>query len=292
MPNAESAHNLASNKEIAFFTTAIGTRWLFYQQYLLRTHYPGSQRYIINGNVRWDFDSGLDCVWYDFVNHAVAAPPEIKYFVCIDEDCFITRPAFIYELIDQLENEQVSLIGPPDVIDQIRGENPLALNSFFMIGKIVDLRTVFDHFDPTLAFKDLDVAKPFMKNQGGEAEPYYPFFWNYYRQGLRITFLKSAFDPAFCCTALLDNTGNNWALHMWYTRQWSSRMDFCGRQNRKRYQVVGDYLKQQYEIRSMSLISSISPGDLVRLYIGRFFWKSLRRIKRRLGLIRRFANNH
>jgi hypothetical protein len=291
MPNAESIHNFSSNKEIAFFTTAIGTRWLFYQQYLLRAHYPGSQRYIINGNVRWNFDSGLDCVWYDFVKHAIASPPEVKYFVCIDEDCFITRPAFVYDLIKKLENEQISLIGPPDVIDQIRGANPLALNSFFMIGKIADLRLVYDHFDTSLAFEDLDLAKPIMKNPARDAEPYYPFFWNYYRHDLRIAFLKSAFDPTYCCTALLDNSGSTWALHMWYTRKWGSKMDFCGQPNRVRYKTVGIYLEKAYNIRPMSLFLSISAGDLTRLLIGRFFSKSLRRMKQRLGLIARFANN-
>lgn len=271
------------DKQIAFLTTAIGTRWIFYQQYLLRRHFPGARRIIINGNVRWDFTKGLDCVWYDFVKQAVSFPDDVKYFIHIDEDCFITNPPAIYELISKMERDGISLMGPSEVIERVRGENPMALNSFFMLGKISDLKTVFSRYEIGLKFADLHIPLSPIEKIKVEYEPYYVFFWNYYLRGFKISFLPTGFHHEYHCTTLLGDSHSFWALHMWNTRHWSSSRDFCGLSNRVRYLMVRNYLVKKFDLTPFKLLASISIKDTVKILFGRFFSKNFYRMARRVA---------
>ena len=276
-------HPFEFEKQIIFFTVAIGTRWIFYQQFLLNLHFPWARKIIINGNVRFDFSRGTDCVWYDFAKQSVSLPDKIKYFVCIDEDCFITNPAMIYDQIGKLERDNLSLIGPSEVIEKIRGENPMALNSFFMIGKISDLKTVFLQFDLNLRFKDLNISLAPIEKEKIEYEPYYVFFWNYYQKGFKIDFLNTGFHQQYHCTTLLDDSNDIWALHMWLTRYWNRSIDFCGMPNRDRYLLVRSYLKEKFKFSWFDLLISVSITDCINIFFGRFITKNVNRLLRKLS---------
>lgn len=200
-------------ESILFLTTTIGTRWVFYQQFLLKKFFPNAKRVLIDGNVRWDFNKELKCVWYDFIFIALKNKKKYKYFIHIDEDCFITNPNGIKEVIEYMDREGIDLMGPSEVIKRIRGENPYALNSFFMIGKIETLEKVMREYQINLKFSSLNLECD-IDEYKKEYEPYYDFFWNYYKKGYKISFLSTDFDEEYRCTSLLDNKGTPFGFHM------------------------------------------------------------------------------
>jgi hypothetical protein len=278
--------NEIKKSEILFLTTTIGTKWIFYQQFLLNKLFPESKRMLIDGNTGWDFNKGTDCVWYDFLKLAVAHKDKFKYFVHIDEDCFITDADGILEGIAILENENYDLIGPADVVPKIRGENPKALNSFFMIGKIETLDKVMAGYEIDLTFNELHITiDPPIEEYKKEYEPYYEFFWNYYKKGFKIANLATSFDEKYKCTGLLKRDGSVFGYHMWYTRDWGSNTPIFETTQYARYKKMGQYLKSTFHISGVSLFTSL-PSDLKMKYFSitysRLVTKNINRVVRRL----------
>ena len=270
---------------ILFLTTTIGTKWIFYQQYLIKKFFPEAKHVLIDGNMGWDFDKGMDCVWYDFIKVALAHQSTHTYFIHIDEDCFITGPDGILEYIKRIEYGEADLIGPADVIPPIRTENPKALNSFFMIGKIRSLAAVVSEYEIDLTFRSLGMElSPSIEEYKIEYEPYYDFFWNYYKQGYKIEFIQTGFHEEFKCTTLLDARQNTFALHMWFTRNWYSRSSLIyGVSNYTRYKTVGLYLKNKFSFSSITLLRSMDQwADYFQILYSRTVKKNIYRIRTRL----------
>lgn len=273
-------------KKILFLTPTFGTRWLFYQQYLLNQFFPLSGKIIIDGNLRWDFTLGLECVWYDFIKKAIAHKNTYTYFVHMDEDCFITDPQGIIEAIESLERNEFDLIGPPDNIRNIRGENPKALNSFLMIGKIRSLEQVMAGYEIDLTFNELNIPiEPPIEAYKIEYEPYYEFFWNYYKKGFKIGFAKADFHDLYQCTTLLTDSGTVYGLHMWFTRSWYSKKknDYWGISEYERYKRVEKFLQQTFDL---SFSDVVKAAPFKHTYIGllysRTVLKNVYRLKKRL----------
>lgn len=61
--------------DIIFLTPTVGSIGLFYQQYLIKKFFPNSKRKLINGNHRWDFNLGRECIWHDFIKKAQEVNP-------------------------------------------------------------------------------------------------------------------------------------------------------------------------------------------------------------------------
>jgi hypothetical protein len=151
-----------------------------------------------------------------------------------------------------------------------------------MIGKISALRSVISNYDVNLRFKDLHIQLPSpIEEFKVEYEPYYPFFWNYYKQGLQLAFLPTGFDEKLHCTTMLDDVNQPWAFHMWYTRQWASKMKFCGLPNFLRYQRAKHFLDTTFKTNYIKVASAVKIQNLLRILYGRFFVKNVRRLRDR-----------
>lgn len=284
-------NNYIQDSDIIFLTPTFGTKWLFYQQYLLKKFFPHAKRVLIDGNIRWDFDKGLDCVWYDFIKIALDNKNNFKYFVHIDEDCFITEGSGILDAIQILETENFDLIGPADIVSKLRNENPKALNSFFMIGKISSLETVMKGYNINLTFKELNIQlNPTIKDHKIEYEPYYDFFWNYYKKGLKIANVATSFDEVYKCTGLLDNHNNTFGYHMWFTRKWRDRTedDYLGMSMYNRYQKMGEFLRDKFNISEFELLNGLDGNNkfkYISILYSRFVLKNVFRIRREMKRI-------
>lgn len=273
-----------TDADILFFTTTIGTRWIFYQQYMLEKFFPQSKKVLIDGNQRWDFARGLDCIWYDFARVALENRSDYKYFIHIDEDCFVTDAVGVFEMLEKMESEGADLIGPSDHFYGIRGGNSDVINSFFMAGKISSLEHVIKNFNFSLTYRDI---KPSLTTDVGEdlieIEPYYNFFWNYLNSGFKITFINHEFDRKHLCTSLLNKDNSSFALHMWFTRKWNSKDIFHGITMHERYKRVEHYLNDRFHSSFFHVLKSNKQlGRILEIQYSRIVNKNISRIKRRI----------
>jgi hypothetical protein len=265
-------------KDILFLTPTVGSVWLFYQQFLIKKHFPLSKRILINGNQRWNFTLKDKCVWYDFIKVAITHKKSFKYFVHIDEDCFLFNKKGVIDAIIQMESENSALIGPTDNMWPIRGENPYALNSFFMIGKIDILYEIWKNFNFNIKFKDLNLNKTNIPINKQESEPYYNFFWNYYYNGLKISKLKTGYSDYENSTTLLDRNNNVFAHHMWYTRYWYKKMKFVSLTHRERYLKIKNRIDKKFKSNLINLISSINYSQFIPILLTRLLIRNPKRI--------------
>lgn len=239
------------SKRIVFLTTSIGSKWICFQQQLLKQFYPHSLYILINGNLHWDYKMGKKATWYKFIDKAINTG--CKYFIHIDEDCFMLNNILIEECISLLESDKYDLIGPNEVIEGFRFENPYALNSFFMVGKIASLEDIWKNFDFNLKFTDLNLDKDFRTNSRSfELEPYYNFFWNYYKQGYKIGNVKTSFNEKFKCTELLDSSRNISGFHLWFTRCCNSNEEIYGMTHRNRYNKTAHFIRSNKSLKNTS----------------------------------------
>ncbi len=272
--------------QIVFLTPTIGTKWLYYQQAIIKQFFPSSKRIIINGNKRWNFDLGLKCVWYDFIEKALKQPNSIKYFIHIDEDCFISDPNPIKEYIDLLEDENIDLIGPSDVIDKLRGNNPLAMNSFFMIGKISSLKKIMNEYDVNLKFKDLNINNiTNLPESKIDFEPYYNFYWNYLKNDLSLKYISTLLNEKLFCTSLLTNSHKEWAYHMWFTRDWNNKKHkFLGKiTHYDRYKNMSNHIKKHILKNRYKVYLSIPIQTMIKVTWTKLVSKNIHRIIKRLN---------
>lgn len=267
--------------DIIFLTPTVGSIWLFYQQYLIKKFFPNSKRILINDNHRWDFNLGRECVWYDFIKKAQEVSSGEKYFVHIDEDCFLTNKEGVLDTLYKLENENAALIGPTDNMYPIRGGNPFALNSFFMAGKIPDLIDVWQSFEIQLRFNDLNLPTPNIPPEKIEDEPYYNFFWNYLAQGKRISTVPTGYANKYNSTTLLANN-TTFAHHMWYTRKWYTKQIFVDLPHRIRYLRIKKDLDHLFGIKFQHLLLSIDYLQYIPIFLSGMITKNIRRIWKRL----------
>jgi hypothetical protein len=161
-----------------------------------------------------------------------------------------------------MEESDIDLLGCPDGYHKYRGANPVAINTFLMIGKVDKLKNInlnnikFAYTERGwinnlgLLFKDdykIDFNYKFEKNGDGkfyfEQEPYYAFMWYMKEIGCKFDYLYPYFDDRFKSTnPRLDDKSQDIGIHMWYTRQWNQPMDVWGMPNSERYNLIEKYL--------------------------------------------------
>ena len=245
--------------EILFLTPSLGTKWVYYQQHLIKKAFPNSKRIIINGKYRWDFNLQTDCVWYDFIKIALQFKSRYKYFIHIDEDCFLIDSKGIYDAIELMEANKYSLIGPPDGVYEFRQGNPFALNSFFMVGRIDHLEKVWSNYNIGLTFSDLNLPNPLGKaNVHFEAEHYYDFFCNFYANQFKLGFLIPTFEDRFKSTNLkVEESKSTFCIHLWYTRDWNESFLVHGMENKNRYRALEIFLEENKLAPKWNLLSKL-----------------------------------
>lgn len=252
---------MIKDSDIVFITPSLSTKWIEYQQKILKSNFPESSFIVIDGRGGWPKSWFL---WIDEIkktNH--------KWYVHIDEDCFIESKEQLLILIQKIEDEGYSLSAVSDAYHHYRGANPVAINSFFMVGKVQDILDL-DLNIKDLSFwhhasegwknnleigykeihrKDFTYPHEIMGNSENcfyEQEPYYMVLWMLIERGKKFYYLYPHFDERFKSTnPRISKDSPDIAIHMWYTRFCDSPMDVHGLPNNERYLRLERYLNSK-----------------------------------------------
>jgi hypothetical protein len=258
---------MIEDKDILFVTTTINSKWLQYNTDIIKTMFPESEHILIDGSNRWPNS------WFYWIDYAKNSSK--KYYIHLDEDCFLNSKGEVLRALNLL-NEEYDVLGVPDAyIKEYRHHNPIVLNTFLMMGKIEDLKDINIDFknltyncsfidgvykwynSANLYYKE-NFSKDFVykhKIQGerkerfdNECEPYYAFQWLLKEKGLRFGYLFPFHDERFQSTnPRIDENSDDIAIHMWYVRAWNSPMIVSGLPNNERYKLIEEWLlKRNY----------------------------------------------
>jgi len=253
---------MIKDEEIIFVTTTLGTKWLDKQRKIIKGFFPDSDHLIISGNENWPYSWFY---WIDELKNRKA-----KWFVHIDEDCFLTDKNLLIELIEKMDNEGYSLSAVSDGYHHYRGANSVAINSFFMVGKVDDIVSLdFNlkevefwmegkgwknnldiYYDEEKHGFDFNYPHEIMENDSDrsyEQEPYYALLWMLKERGKKFYYLYPHFDQRFKSTnPRIDKDSKDIAIHMWYTRFWDSPMMVHNLPNHIRYSNLDAHLKEKF----------------------------------------------
>ena len=246
---------------IVFVTTTLYTKWLEYQQSIIKNLFPDSELIVVDGRGNWPNS------WFYWIDEVKKS--DKKYYVHIDEDFFITSKDELVKAINKLENGECDLLGCPDGYHHYRGANPVAINTFLMIGRVEDVKRLDvdlksakyscltdgeiyfwgNNFGIKFEERFKDDFSYRFKDQGGsnfkyDHEPYYAFLWSMKEMGCKFDYLYPFFDDRFKSTnPRLEKDSPDIGIHMWYTRQWNSNMYVWGLPNIERYNMIEEYIK-------------------------------------------------
>lgn len=246
------------DSDLLFVTTTVFSRWLDYQKQLIKKFFPGSEILIIDGRQNWPY------AWFYWMEKIQDRTE--KWFVHIDEDCFLTGREPLIELIQKAEDGDYTLAAVSDGFHHYRGANPVAINSFFMLGRMSHFQELdfklegikFWHEDAGwrnslgIIYDEYKHRKDFVyphekmgngENCAYEQEPYYLILWMLKEAKRKFLYLYPHFDERFMSTnPRVSKTSEDLAIHMWYTRTWESPSPVHGIPNALRYYRVEDYL--------------------------------------------------
>lgn len=125
---------MIKESDIIFVTTSLSTKWIEYQQKILRDNFPESSFLVVDGSDRWPAPWFY---WIDKIKNSSA-----KWYVHIDEDCFIENKNEVIRLIQKMEDENIGISAISEAYCHFRGNNPVAFNSFFLVGRVKDLEDI------------------------------------------------------------------------------------------------------------------------------------------------------
>ena len=223
-------------RDVVFLTPAMNTPWLELQQSIINKLFPESLNVVVDTNTKWWIK------WFDWI--PLAKQSGKKYYVHIDEDCFLLEKSQLIMAINMLE-QGYDLIGTPDADAPYRGCNNIAMNSFMMIGRVESLENMGGaiqiHNTP---FDQQRHSKLVGKEYVGDPrhfEPYYGFFWHLLNEDRKFKYLHVFLDDRFdCSTVSMDSESDPICMHMWYCRQWQ--------RHAKRYAAASEYLKHVHQL--------------------------------------------
>lgn len=194
---------------------------------------------------------------FEAINHVILNKElyNFDWMVYVDEDCFITDLKALEDLIQYQTNNDYSCSGVPDggVISH-RFHNPIAINPFFMVMNVGEIREKYDAAEVSLSFyaPDLDKYIPttLMKTESSFAYDNFEYCYNFFfwllRNNFKILYLDAGEHTDNLTTIVKNQDGIPFAYHTWFARKWSTRP-----QNRKRIKSVIEYCNK---------IKSVSGG--------------------------------
>ncbi len=158
---------------------------------------------------------------------------DCDFVVNLDEDCFVSNPSRIIDLVLYMNDNGYHIAGMPDGgVCEHRFHNPLIPNAFF---NIIDLRGIREKFNPLTARiqqygDDLLYLVPqsLLKTKYAldNFEPYYPFFFDLLRNGAVPLYLNGFQwnrDPI--STIQCDHKDLPFLIHTWYSRAFNEQRD-------------------------------------------------------------------
>lgn len=246
---------MVKDEDIIFVTTTLKTKWLKYQSDIISNMFPNSKHIIIEGSKNWPNS------WFYWIKEV--SKFDCKYYVHVDEDFFFESKEEFMRCFKKIEDCEIDLLGVSDGYHHYRGANPVAINTFLLIGKIehlinldfTNIRFGFGEsgWSNNLGLKfDNEYLKDFdyeHKKQGAsnfefEQEPYYAFLWELKKLGCKFGYLFPYFDERFKSTnPRINEDSKDIGIHMWYTREWNSNNDVWGLPNIVRYNSIEKHLK-------------------------------------------------
>jgi len=167
-----------------------------------------------------------------------------------------------------MDEENITLSAVSDGYHHYRGANPVAINSFFMVGNVehfndlnFDVQEVtFEHdvngwrnskgivYDAAKHRSDFVYPHEIMENGENcsyEQEPYYMILWMLKERGRKFNYLYPHFDERFKSTnPRIKHDSEDIAIHMWYVRQSESSMVVHDIPNFSRYNAVEDHINK------------------------------------------------
>lgn len=251
---------MIKESDIVFVTTSISTKWIGYQQKILKENFPESSFVVVNGIGNWPKS------WFYWIDRIKNL--DQKWYIHIDEDCFIENRSEVIRLIEKMEAEDIGISAISEAYCHFRGNNPVAFNSFFLVGRVKDLKDIdldlnritFTYVGNKwinslgIQFKEEykegfeyihEKAWPH-ENYDNESEPYYLFCWLMKEKKIKFYYLYPHFDERFKSTnPRIEKGSPDIAIHMWYTRMWDSQMDVHGLPNLERYSRLEKYLREK-----------------------------------------------
>lgn len=245
--------------DIVFVTTTLHSKWLEYHKKIININFPESEHLISNGDKNWPYS------WFYWIEKVKSKNK--KWYIHIDEDFFITNKNEVIKCIKKMESDNIDLLGCSDGYHHFRQNNPVAINTFFMIGKVEHLKSL-DFSDIKIKWNgnsyinnyNLHFKKEYLIDfkynhnkmadcKYNDFEPYYAFQWKMKDMGLKFDYLYPHFDEIFKSTnPRLDEQSKDIGIHMWYVRQWNSNMDVWGMKNIDRYNKIEKYLNDTLHI--------------------------------------------
>ena len=263
-PDKKDIQIMIEDKDIIFVTTTLYTDCLEIQQKLIEKHFPGSERKLRDGRELTKWPNSF-YYWMEDVRNSSA-----KYFIHIDEDCFIIDREEIMKTLALLE-QRYDIIGCPDGYHPPRPVNPIVINPFLMFGrtsiiKDMDIDMInlkyklefnkykyiwtnsadlkFKHSYKDTFFYPHPIIGDFTFQDG--REPYYGFFWYLKDKYYRFGYLYPHFDVNLKSTnPKIDHNSKEMAIHMWESRNMDSDKEFYGLTAKQRFEKIKNLLKEK-----------------------------------------------
>lgn len=224
--------------DMVFLTPSKNYPFLQLQQDIIRKLFPESLSIVVDTTTKWPIK------WWDWIK--LARESGKKYYTHIDEDCFLLDRQQVINTAQLLNT--YDLIGPPDGdVPYRRDMNSVAMNSFFMMGRVDSLQDIKDvlkvkglKFDPSTHPVRANVTH---KGSKPNFEPYYGFFWHLLNNNKRFKYLDVRLDERFSSSnPRLDSDSPDICMHMWYSRVWHQRA------HQARYNAAKIHLQQLHQL--------------------------------------------
>jgi len=165
--------------------------------------------------------------------YTMLADTDCDIAINVDEDCFITDPQAVFDLVDYVVANGYANAGCSDGgRDSVRAGNPLVTNPFFNVFDLRLIRTKFsreavkafryaDHKAAMIAAFDVDsLDKKYTFDRPEIIEPYYQFFL-WLATNFKTLYLTPKRHSDGISTLLYDPQGRQLCAHSWLSRFYS-----------------------------------------------------------------------
>ncbi len=164
--------------------------------------------------------------------YTMLADTDCDIAINVDEDCFITDPQAVLQLVDYVVANGYANAGCSDGGQYMRAGNPIVTNPFF---NIFDLRLIRTHFsreavqsfryadhkaEMIAAFDTTPLCGHYTFDRPSVIEPYYPFFL-WLAANFRTLYLTPQRHHDGTSTLLYDPQGRQLCAHSWLSRFYS-----------------------------------------------------------------------
>ena len=260
---------MIKDEDIIFITTTIFSECLELQQSQIKKYFPNSKSIIVDGSDKSLWPNSM-FKWIDSVKNS-----NEKYFVLIDEDCFLVNKEEILNTLNLLENNTHDIIGCPDGYHPFRTCNPIVINPFLLFGRVSDVKEKIKIDFYNLKYKIKSLPGLYQKGHHYEwsnsagikykhiyketfiyphpilstfyfqdgKEPYYCFFWYLKEQGFNFGYLFPFMDEKLISTnPKINESSKEMAIHIWESRNMTTSQKLFGKTAKERFELAKNYI--------------------------------------------------